>query len=65
MDLQNDVCTLHDFAKHSTDVIHDIQCNQRPVMVTEKGKPTVVIIPAELMPDKLKALEAVCELVTS
>lgn len=62
MDLQNDVCTLKDFAQKSEDVIRDIQSNQRPVMVTTDGKPSVVIIPAELMPRKMKAFEAICEL---
>ncbi len=65
MDLHNDVCTLQDFANNSEEVIRDIQSNQRPVMVTADGKPSVVIIPVELMPKKMKAFEAICELATA
>ncbi len=62
MDIQNDVCSLQDFVVDSENLIRDIQANQRPVMVTSNGKPGVVIIPADFMPSKLKALTAICDL---
>ena len=62
MDLQNDECTLQDFVVDSENVIRDIQSNQRPVMVTSDGEPGVVIIPAEFMSTKFKALKAICDL---
>ncbi|GJM25632.1 MAG: hypothetical protein DHS20C16_20470 [Phycisphaerae bacterium] len=64
MDIQKDVRTLQDFVVDSENVIRDIQSNQRPVMVTSNGKPGVVIIPAELMSTRFKALKAICDLST-
>ncbi len=62
MDIQNDVRTLQEFVVDSESVIRDIQSNQRPVMVTSNGEPGVVIIPADFMSSKLKALKAICDL---
>lgn len=65
MDIQNDVCTLQDFVVDSENMIRDIHENRRPVMVTSDGEPSVVIIPAELMSTRFKALKAICDLSTA
>ena len=62
MDVQRDICTVDDLRKDLKRVLRDVRNNRRPVMVTSKGEPDVLIIPASLMKKQMTALKAACEL---
>ena len=64
MDVQRDICTVEDLRKDLRKVLRDVRHNRRPVMVTSKGEPDVLIIPASLMKKQMTALKAACELAT-
>ncbi len=62
MDISQDICSLDELKKNTKAVIQSVRDSNRPFMVTEQGKPGVIIIPANIMKSKLRALQAVCEL---
>ncbi len=62
MDIEQDIRTLEEFERQPSHLIRKVRNNGRPMLITSKGKPGVVIIPAEMLKDKLKALTAACEL---
>jgi len=62
MDVDNDVHTLEELERNPTRLIRNVRANRRPMIITSRGKPGVVIIPAEVMKDKMRAMQAACEL---
>lgn len=65
MDVARDIRTLEEFKQDTTGVIRDLRTHHRPMVITSKGEPEMVIIPASLLRGKLKALKAACELATT
>ena len=62
MNLKQDVRTLDELQHNPAAVLQDIRRHHRPMIITQKGKPDMVIIPAAMMGKKLKAMQAACEL---
>jgi len=62
MDIARDIRTLEDLRQNTTSVVRDLRTHGRPVVITSKGEPEMLIIPAALLKDKLTALKAACEL---
>jgi hypothetical protein len=57
-----EVRTLAELAENAEALVREAREQRRTLIIAEDGKPGVVIIPAELMPRKLKAMQAACEL---
>lgn len=62
MDLTQDVRTLEELEQNPAALIRDARNHCRPLIITSKGQPDMVIVPAHIMKDKLTALRATCEL---
>lgn len=62
MEITQDVRTLEELVDETSEVIRQVRMNHRPMLITSKGQPELVIIPAELMSSKLTALKATCAL---
>ena len=62
MDLSQDVRTLEELEQNPTELIRDARNHRRPVIITSKGEPDMVIVPARIMKKRMTALKATCEL---
>jgi PHD/YefM family antitoxin component YafN of YafNO toxin-antitoxin module len=62
MDVNKDVCSLELLSRQPRRILSELRGRRKPMVVMSKGKPDMVIIPAELMKDRITALQAVCEL---
>lgn len=62
MEIKTDVRTLEDFEQDPSAFIRDVQIRHRPLIISTEGRPGVVIIPADMMKDKMTAMQAACEL---
>lgn len=62
MDVTKDVCTLEALSRQPRRILSELRGRRKPMVVMSKGKPDMIIIPAELMKGRITALNAVCEL---
>lgn len=62
MDVTKDVCTLEALSRQPRRILSELRDRRKPMVVMSKGKPDMIIIPAELMKGRITALNAVCEL---
>jgi prevent-host-death family protein len=62
MDIARDIRTLEDLKHNTAGVLRDLRTRRRPVVITSKGEPEMLIIPAALFKRRWTALKAACEL---
>ncbi|HRX86754.1 MAG TPA: type II toxin-antitoxin system prevent-host-death family antitoxin [Phycisphaerae bacterium] len=64
MDIERDIRTLDELKTDTNRVISDVRAGKRPVIITSKGEPELILIPAALLKNRRTALKAACDLAT-
>ncbi|HQF55987.1 MAG TPA: type II toxin-antitoxin system Phd/YefM family antitoxin [Fibrobacteria bacterium] len=57
MNVLEDVCPISEFREHAASMVARVRSNQRPIIITQHGKSSAVLVSAESYQELLDRLE--------
>lgn len=57
MNVLEDVCPISEFREHAASMVAKVRSNQRPIIITQHGKSSAVLVSAESYQEMLDRLE--------
>ena len=62
MNLLEDVCPISEFREHAATMVAKVRSNQRPIIITQHGKSSAVLVSAESYQEMIDRIEILSEI---
>jgi len=62
MNLLEDVCPISEFREHAASMVAKVHTNQRPIIITQHGKSSAVLVSAKSYQELLDKIEILTEI---